>query len=536
MPSGERRVGTAHLTDPRAPSIAYDEAVASGRNVNPARTMSRPVVWLLATLAAAMLYLATAHRGLAWGDSGNAQLRVLLGHYYDRQDLSRSHLPYYAVADLTATLGISPANAATLVSALAGAVTLGNLAWWLTYFVRSRLVLACGVTILTLSHALWSQATVAEVMTFSTMALTFELALVTAFAQSSRRTYLLAAVVVNGIGFSAHNLAMLTWPAYVAYFLADRHALGRQRLRTVLLGVVGWLLGSAPWWALLWAATNRSGDFSNALYEMLAGRYAGHVFNLLPTPRALLKLAAYTLYSFPTPLLLAVFIGIPRLRRIVPPLRWYLLVAFLCFLVFALRYSVPDQHVFLLHSYVFGILAVAVGVEAKVLSKASRFGPKVFLIACTLLSPLVYVVVPHVLRTRFPATTIIPQRSVRYRDPFDWFLKPWRLGDSGAERFAREVLAELPANTVLVLDSTQMPPLLYLQSAEDLRRDVRIVGAACFQPWFTASFDLASGAREQAIREGRLFTVTDVPQELNVLIRSYAFIPQGRLFRVAPHE
>jgi hypothetical protein len=156
----------------------------------------------------------------------------------------------------------------------------------------------------------------------------------------------------------------------------------------------------------------------------------------------------------------------------------------------------------------------------------------------TLMAPIVYAVVPDALARRRPDLLALPDRDTPYRNDVDWFLKPWResyaASGGGPERFARETLSDLPENAILVAHSTVMPPVPYLQSSEGLRRDVRIVNAGQYQPWFSGGFDLDSPDRGRAIGAGRLFTISNQREYLNALIRGdeYDYVSVGRVFRV----
>ena len=138
--------------------------------------------------------------GVLWGDSGDAQVRVLAGEWTDARELARTHITYYAAAiGLHRFGGLDAALAANLVSALAGAITVANTCWLLSLFVRRRLAVVCGGALLLVSHTLWQLSTGAEVVTFSTMCLSFEMVMVTRFAQTSRARWLALAALANGI-------------------------------------------------------------------------------------------------------------------------------------------------------------------------------------------------------------------------------------------------------------------------------------------------------------------------------------------------
>ena len=66
-------------------------------------------------------------------------------------------------------------------------------------------------------------------------------------------------------------------------------------------------------------------------------------------------------------------------------------------------------------------------------------------------------------------------RQVPYRDDYTYFLRPWRTGYHGAERFATEALDGVEDEAVIYADGTTVYALLYLQEVKSKRKDVSIV-------------------------------------------------------------
>ena len=66
-------------------------------------------------------------------------------------------------------------------------------------------------------------------------------------------------------------------------------------------------------------------------------------------------------------------------------------------------------------------------------------------------------------------------RTIPYRNDYTWFLRPWRTGYRGPERFADEALKSVEENAVIYADGTTVYSLLYAQELKGLRRNVTIV-------------------------------------------------------------
>lgn len=491
-------------------------------------------VWLLVALCAAAVYLPTMAPGLLWGDSGDAQIRVLRGELRDPALLARTHVTYYAVAiALRDTLGLNPALAANLVSALAGIVTVANVGWLISLFVRRRTPIACGVALLLLSHTLWQLSTGAEVVTFSTMCLSLELVMLVKFARTRRLRWLAMIGLVNGIGWSTHNFALLIWPAYALLAAMRWDRVPKPRARSLALVAGMWVLGSLPLIVLTILEYQKLGDARETIRSLLVGWYGGGVFNIRVTTGMILRQAAYIAYNFPTPLILLAILGWWRMHsRGERAIWWFLTVSGAVYFVFAARYRVPDQYTFLVHGYVFLILFAAVGIDhwlVRFRSKAMRAS----VVLLSLVAPLVYSLAPVLARRFADESSALPTRAIPYRDSLQWFLTPWRTGYDGAERFARETFDILPPDALLMADSTIRRPLDYLRGREDLRKDVRMP----LSNFKLASPDDLNGGftAANALIERRLLFCTGniVPYAPKWLVEfGYTFEPVNHVYRV----
>ena len=491
-------------------------------------------LWLLVALCAAAVYLPTMAPGLLWGDSGDAQIRVLRGELRDPALLARTHVTYYAVAiALRDTVGLNPALAANLVSALAGIVTVANVGWLISLFVRRRTPIACGVALLLLSHTLWQLSTGAEVGTFSTMCLSLELVMVVKFARTRRLRWLALIGLVNGIGWSTHNFALLIWPAYALMAVMRWGAFPKPYARSLVVVAGMWVLGSLPLIVLTILDYRQGGDASVTIRSLLVGWYGPRVFNTNVTPRLILQQIAYVAYNFPTPLILLAIFGWWRIRSDQGRgIWWFLTVSGVVYFVFAARYRVPDQYTFLIHGYVFLILFAAVGIDHWL----GRFRSKAMWASVVLLSlvaPLVYSRAPGLARRFADGSSVRPTRAIPYRDLLQWFLTPWRTGYDGAERYARETFEMLPPDALLIAGSTTRRPLDYLQGHEDLRKDVRM---PLLNFRLASPDDLNGGftAANALIERRLLFCTSNVrPYTPKWLVEAgYTFEPVNHVYRV----
>jgi len=496
-------------------------------------TPGRGTFWCAGLVAAMIVYGATVLPGVSWGDSGEAQLHTMTSGWLVADQICRSHVTYFAVCRaIDRLLPIGPALAANIVAVIFGAITIANGAYLIATFCRTQAAIVAGTLLLLLSHTLWQMSTAAEVVTLSTALITAELIFCVRFVETRRPALLAVAFLCNGLGISTHNMAMLMWPAYGLVFVAYWKDWRRLEVRTLPLALVGLIVGLTPVLALCADHWLTHGSIGATLKSALIGNYRSQVFNVTGLAELGLKSAGYVVMNFPTPVLVLVVSGfLVWYRRTTKPLRLLITTAAVIFVLFAVRYNVPDQFTFFVHTHVFVAIFCAVGVD-RLLAERGRTAA-IAAIALSAVSPLVYLTAPTLLRNYAPELVPFPPRALPYRDPHDWFLKPWRTGYDGARRYARETLDSLPEGALLSADSTAYPPIVYLQTVESLRRDVRLDGRTDWQTWREPPAEV-DAARQRHLATGTLFTSSDLPQYLPRWLRNSGlrFEPAGHVFRV----
>lgn len=489
---------------------------------------------LLAAIAGLALYLSTMAPGLLWGDSGDAQARVLAGELSASRELARAHILYYAVAvAVHRFLGVDAAHAANVVSALAGVGTVVGFACLTAMLVSRTIAITCATALLLFSHTLWQLSTQAEVVSTSTMCLGFELVFAVRFMRSGRLYDLLLIALINGLGFCAHNMALLTWPAYACLLLFYPAIVPRPRWLALGLTVVCWLVGAS---ALLieFAHSATQEGLQAAATSLLVGRFASRVFNVSALGSLVLRTAGAIVLNFPTPLILLAVPGWKRLGELgCRPLRPVLTVMALTFAIFAARYHVPDQYTFLIHSYLFLALLTALGIES-LLQRWNSAAVRAVVVVFSVLAPAVYAVAPGLARRHLAGVLPFPERVIPYRDPYVWFLTPWRTGYHGAEQYAREVFDLLPPGATFLVDSTTRMPLEFLQGRDAVRRDIGLPHAWYRWSW-AKSVQLDDEKAAELAGKGLLYCASDDPRLIKTFLTDmdrFRFIPIGPVYRV----
>ncbi len=463
-------------------------------------------VWPVAFVGALALYVITLAPGPVWQDGGEVQFRVLQGEFQDRSSLARAHILYYlAAAVVNAFPAGGAAYKANLVAALFGAITVANVAWLVGQVTGRRFPAGVAALLLACSHTLWQFSTMAEVLTLTTALLSAELCLLCRFAQDRRARWLYGLALAGGLGLANHNFALLSLAVYLAVAVWRWSALPRPALRTVAISGVCWLVGASPLLLLFVRELLAGSSLPATIESLLWGEFRNRVLNTGQSASLAAHVAGYIVMNFPTPLLVLMPVGWLVARRGLPRWMWVVWTAlFGVHFVFAARYRVADQFSFMIPSYVLLVLFAAWGIDRMA---AWRTGvvTRALLVVLAALGPIAYALAPAAVARWAPG--VLPSRVLPYRDPYAWFLRPWRIGDNGAARYARETLGQLPPDAVLLAASTPATPLLYVQQAEQLRTDVVI-----------ESFLTLADQRitpEQAIElaaAGRLFVTDDQPQ------------------------
>jgi len=488
--------------------------------------------WTVGFIAGLLLYGGTVAPGLLWGDSGEAQLQIALDGWYVNGEIVRSHVLYFAFARfLHWLLSLKATLAGNLTAALAGAITIANVAWLIAYLVRSIPAVICGTALLLFSHTLWQLSTSAEVVTTTTALMSAELVFFVKLIETRRIRWLAALAFANGLGVSNHNFALLIWPVYGVLVIAWWSAWSGARLKNAGTAIGCLLLGMGPVLALCTDDYLTRGSLVGTFESFLVGHYGHKVSNIGSLVSLCFRSIAMAGLNFPTPVVLLALPGgwwLARSgRRAIAVL---VLGGLVMYGGFAVRYNVPDQHTFLVPAFIYVAVLAAVGVDGW---KASgrRLGTY-FLIALSCVGPVVYAAAPPILKSVAQDTKLLPTRRVPHRERFSWFVHPWRVGYDGAARYARETLESLPDGAVLGVDTTLAAPLNYVQLAEKFRRDIRLDCRFVRQGWLGKK-DL-NNVRTEALAGDKYFVASDNPQYLPKWLRNRApqLSPHGHVFRV----
>ncbi|NLF30736.1 MAG: hypothetical protein GX591_07600 [Planctomycetes bacterium] len=469
-------------------------------------------VYLLVLAAAFALYAATVGRGPAWQDSGMHQLRVLRAEYTNSWGLALAHPLLIAMGQPLRLLGDAYLpTALSVLSGLGMALAVANV-----YLLGRRLtgrdapaLVAAGM--LAISHTAWWLATIAETYCWVTAGLTAELLLLHALLTRPRWTYAAWLGLVNGLGFSLHNFALLPLPVYatVVAVLLIRRRLPWGALPAV---IAAWGAGAGLQLGLILHDGFAGGDWGETIRSALFGvLWQDDVLN--SSARVLRNGAMYIVLSWPWLALAPVVYGwVLMPRRVGRSVAAAFGAIAAIHVLFAIRYPVPDQFMFLLPGYALLAVGAAVGIDGMLrLRPRWRRAWKAGLAASIILTPVLYAAAPPVLTHM--GRSIRPGKSWPCRDENRYWITPWKCGETSGARFAREALTAAADGSVILPSGMATFPLQVLQEAEGFRTDVEIV------PLDLESWRTSTGSDPAACRRlvaGRVaYTVDATPLPLS---------------------
>ncbi len=455
-----------------------------------------------------------------------AQVRVLQRDVVGKLGLALSHPLYYLIAIGAQHLPVQESAYKTnLVSALFGAVTVANL-WLLVY-----LLTACpwsaviGAISLSVAHTFWQHCALAEVYTITTAVLTAEFLCFVQYLHTRRVRWLILLFGVNGLGVSNHMLASLSLACYGVWLVLH---LVRGDVPVMIIPCIfaAWAAGASPYLWLIIRDVQAGASWLETFRSALCGAYARNVLNVFPSSGQFKNSLLYLGMNYPTPAFLLVLSAVAcrgASRTAIGMLAALLSI----YLIWAVRYNVPDQYTFFIPAIVLTSAAIGLGARAWLANRRRTWRPALILLAA--LPAVVYVPLPTIARSL--RLNMGLTRSIPYRDEYDYFLHPWKTGYRGAEQFAAEVARLLPADAVLLADSTTVRPIHYFQLTGRWQSRAKVY-PSLEAPQVTGAM-LQDTIVPDAVSRGTAYVVTPQPPYApQWLVASYSFEPVGPFYRI----
>ena len=463
--------------------------------------------YIAVLLAAAAIYAATCAPGPLWQDSGMYQYRIWHNDIEGNLGLALSHPLYHIIGIGVKYIWLGEFGyRVNMLTAVISAVAVANLFLLLRLWLNRFLPAIIAAATLAFSHTFWRHATIPETYNLYIALLLAELIVLLQYLRTKRIGFLYALGLFNGLAIANHMLASAGFVCY-AVLLATLLLRKQISFRSLGIIVVLWIAGAAPYEYLIIKNIVQTGDLSAALASALFGKsWQANVLNVGLSARLIKENLIFMAYNFPTPNVIFFFAGLYALKKLSPGRGFanVLLALLILFFLFAFRYTVPDRYAFFIPFYCLASILIGVGFNLLVAVPGRKILCWAVLVL-TLLPIPTYIIAPGLAeKAQFNIST---RADVPYRNDYTWFLRPWRTGYRGAEKFADEVFEKLEPDAVVYADNTMVYPLLYMQEVKGKRADIRIISKYASSEGLPL---LSEKSIEQWLSEEDVFSVSPV--------------------------
>jgi len=412
---------------------------------------------------------------MLWQDSGLIQYRVWNNDIEGFLGLALSHPLFYILAIGAKYIPLGEfAHRVNLVSAIAGAVAVANVFLFVRLWLGRNLPALIAAVTLAFSHTFWRHASVAESYTLWAALFTAELIMLVQYTRTNRVRFLYLLGLLSGLSTSVHMLAVIPLVCYAVFvvFLLAKRDISAGNLGVVVLLCI---IGALPYEILIASNMIQTSDIAGTLASAAFGRrWQGAVLNTSLSTGIVKENILYILFNFPTPNIMLLFAGCLAMFRVSlhRGLRNVLIGLLVLFFLFAFRYTVPDRYTFFIPFYC--VASILTGLGASLVQERVRSRVAFYLVLMFGLIPVgVYAAAPRLAGNM--QIDVGTRDDIPYRDDAEYFLRPWKTGYAGADRFADEALNLVEDNAVIYADITTVAPLLLARQVKGLRPDVAIV-------------------------------------------------------------
>jgi len=479
--------------------------------------------------AVLVLYGISSAPGAVWQDSGLYQYRVWHNDLEGFEGLAVAHPLYHLVAMGAKHVPLGEfGRRVNLVSAGAAALAVANLYLLMRLWLGRDFPAVIAALTLAVSHTFWWHASVAETYTLWAALFLGELVVLLQYTRTRNVGYLYGLGLLNGLALAVHMLATIPLACYVVFLLV---LWARRSIRAKDLALIAalWVLGALPYGYLILKNIVQSRDVLGTLASAAFGnRWRADVLNTTLSWRLIQEDILLVVLNFPTPNALLFFAGLYGLHKMdsTAAFRRIVVALLVLFFIFAARYTIVDRYAFFLPFYC--VVAVVIGLGVHEAARWRLPGSTVLIAAFALLPIAAYAVAPG-LAQRWNLS-IGTRQDIPYRNDYEYFLRPWRTGCTGPERFARAALETAAPNAIICADSTTAPPLLYVQEVQGVRPDVKIAGIVSSQ----GAPRVQEQTVEELLEERPVYVVSNRRGYCPVFIlEKYSLAEAGVLWRVA---
>lgn len=409
------------------------------------------------------------------------QLRVQQADYVGSNRLAQAHPLYIALGRTVAAIPLGSLTARIgFLSGLGMALALGNLAAIAAMLTGSRLIALLIAAMFATAQTPWLLSTMAEVYTWTAAGLTTEVYLLFRLVRRPCWQTLAALGLINGLGLSNHNLALLSLPAYVVLALTLVRR-GRLSPTALFAALLAYLLGAGPYLYLIAREAIHTNSLGEAIHSALFGNFRHAVLSLGFHRQYLKWNLCFLGMNFISLLAPLAIVGLVHLRHLGRPLALSIGYITAVHVVFLIRYPRPDMFTFSLPSLT--MLAVLAGLGAAVLAKKSPSLRRLTIVGLFLsiaVQPVAYAAGPYLARAM--GINVSRIRQLPFRDDLRYWLVPWKHNEDSAARFVAAAFRQAAPDGIIIADGTALLPLLFFQNLHQNRRFQSVALVDSFDP------------------------------------------------------
>lgn len=431
------------------------------------------VGYIITFFLALLLYICTIAPDIVWQDQGDYQYLAAKLNLNQPGDVVRVHPLFIITAHLAGKTGLfSYAYASNLVSAISTALSIANI-YLIVFLLTSRIwpsVISSAVC--ALGHSTWFLGVQAQTYGLANAAFTGCIILFILYIQKENVKFLYCMGLVAGLGISAHMMSQVGFAVLMVFLMVEVFQ-RKLKIRDYTAIVFCWFIGAFLLWYVVYLEYNRSGDLTATLLSAIYGKWGKAVFNIGRFGYLIKNSILFFVLNFPTPIVLFALPGIYlSFKKLKKSLAIVLLSSLILYVLFAMRYDVPNQNNFFLPSYI--LISIYIGMGYSFIFKNRKF------YAESLSLILILMIVPaYLFISYFASSNNIPlgtKRKVPYRDDYKYYLLPWQHTQTGPRRLTNDVYNTVPENAAIFPDSTIMRCFKYTHEIEGKRPDIILGG------------------------------------------------------------
>jgi len=486
-------------------------------------------------LVAAIVYIITCAPGVLWQDSGLYHYKILNNDFRGNLGLALAH-PLHRMLGIAVKYLVPVGDLAhrlNLMSAVFGALAVANLFLLMRIWLGKVFPAIISAISLLLAWTFWQHSVICEVYTLFAALMFAELIMVLKYIRTERKIFLFILAGLNGLGFANHMLAGFVFICSMALLVT---LLLKKKIRVidVVMMAAVWMICAFPFEYIFFERLIQTGDLGGTMSSALFGDlWREDVLNISLTPKIILENFLFIGLNFPTPNFLFLFVGIYAAFKSRENKAFVYITAtiLVMYFVFAFRYTIAYRFAFFLPFYCIAAIFIGVGVNSFIEKHKSKQILIVILLFALLPIPT-YFASPVIARKAYPS--LAGRRQRPYRDEYTFFLRPWKTGYNGAERFARESLEVAEKDSLIYADTTTAHAILYIQQFEGTRNDVMVVSD---YDWSKGAPELNEGVAAKYVNESALYVVSPMRSYCPVfLLENYDFEQLWPIYKVVPKK